>query len=357
MRSLRNLVVILLSLLVTVAAALTAPASAMGRMHLVRPGDSIQKAVDDASPGDTIVVKAGTYWESVAIQKSGITVRAQGKVTLRPPEDGSGLCNQPGEMIGFCVIPADIDFNTGEYATRTADVTITGFRIVGFEGDGVFGFGTRDLTVMSVHAVRNSEYGIASFDGVGTTFSHNAANGSAEAGLYVGDSPHADARVMMNRTWNNLFGVLVRHTHDVSVVHNTVTKNCLGIFLLDDGQAEGSGDNAVVGNWVRANNRTCEIEEIPGSPAVGGGGIIAAGSQHNLIAHNTVRRNRGDTMFSGGIVLVSGAMHNLVTHNRLSGNRPADIVQDESSSSNRFVANQCRTSMPDGLCGHGMDDD
>jgi len=360
MRCSRKLLVIVLALLLAVA-ALAAPASAGSRMRTVHPGESIQKAVDAASPGDTIVVKAGSYHESVTVQTDGITLRARGRVTLRPPDDGAGLCNAPDEMIGFCVIPADIDVNTGEYTERVEDVTITGFRVVGFQGNGVFGFGTGDLSVSRVRAIRNTEYGIASFDGVGTTFVHNAARGSDGAGLYVGDSPEADALVARNHTRNNLFGILVRHTHDVTVARNAAYRNCLGIFVLDDGQPGGSADNTVVGNRVWRNNHRCEIEEVPSLPEVGGGGILLVGSKHNLVARNLVRANRGDTPFSGGIVLVASpapsedgsfpaATHNLVAYNHLSANRPADIVEDKASMPNRFVGNHCATSSPDGLC-------
>jgi hypothetical protein len=368
MRSLKKLLVLTASVILTAPAALTAPASAAdAHVRVVHPGESIQDAVDASSAGDTVRVDPGTYRESVTIQTDGITVRADGRVTLRPPEDGSGLCNEPDETIGFCVIPADIDFNTGEYTERVADVTIMGFRVVGFGSSGVFGFGTMNLTVSWLDALRNAEYGAASFDGVGTTFVHNAARGSGEAGLYIGDSPHADALVAMNRTRNNLFGVLVRHTHDVSVVRNMVSNNCLGVFVLDDGQPGGSGDNMVARNHVWANNHRCLIEEVPSLPEVGGGGILLVGSQHNLVTRNVVRGNRGDTPFSGGIVLVttpapsedgsfSAATDNVVTHNRLSRNRPADIVEDEASSPNRFADNTCDRSIPGGLCGHNADD-
>jgi hypothetical protein len=42
--------------------------------------------------------------------------------------------------------------------------------VVGFEGDGVFGFGTENLKVSHVVAIDNSAYGVASFEGIGTTF-------------------------------------------------------------------------------------------------------------------------------------------------------------------------------------------
>ena len=60
---------------------------------------------------------------------------------------------------------------------RVRDVTITGFRIVGFD-DGVFGFGTENLKVSHVAAINNTDYGVASFDGIGTRFTRNATSGS-----------------------------------------------------------------------------------------------------------------------------------------------------------------------------------
>ena len=109
-------------------------ASASSNSLVVHPGESIQAAVDAASPGDTVVVRAGTYRESVRIQTDGLTLQAQGAVTLEPPHYGEGQCYLPGHDVGICVLPADFDPATWEYTNPVRDVTITGFRVTGFEG-------------------------------------------------------------------------------------------------------------------------------------------------------------------------------------------------------------------------------
>jgi hypothetical protein len=339
-------------------------ASASSDTHVVRPGDSIQAAIDAASPGDTVVVKSGTYRESVRIQTSGITLKAHGRVTIRPPASGSDDCYLENHDVGICVAP---DPGTGSYVGRVRDVTITGFRLVGFQGEGIFGFHTRNLKVSNVVAIDNSAYGLASFDGIGTSFIHSAVTGSNDAGLYIGDSLEADAVVSHNRVWNNAFGILARHAQKVLISDNDAWGNCLGIFLLADGQAGGSGQTAVLNNRVVGNNKVC-TQFAPGFlPVLGGGGIVLAGSKHNAILQNVVRDNvaedaQDDPIFTGGIVIVAtplanedgsndASTNNLVILNNLRGNDPADIVKDEASTPNLIVANRCRTSMPDGFCG------
>lgn len=55
----------------------------------VYPGDSIQAAIDDASPGDTITVAPGTYKEHVVINKDNLTLLgAQHDVDPRPVNGG-----------------------------------------------------------------------------------------------------------------------------------------------------------------------------------------------------------------------------------------------------------------------------
>ena len=220
---------------------------------------------------------------------------------------GYGECYQSGNAVGICVSSSEFE-PAASNAERINDVTITGFRVEGFEGDGVFGFGTENLTVSDVVAVNNTAYGVASFEGIGTKFLRNSATGSHDAGIYVGDSHDANALVKGNRAWGNALGILVRNVQNAIVSDNHSWGNCIGVFLLADGQEGGSGHIAVLNNTVVGNNEVCtQFFEGGFLPVLGGGGIVLAGSQHNVVFQNVVKDNKSDTetIFSGGIVLVA----------------------------------------------------
>jgi nitrous oxidase accessory protein NosD len=330
------------------AAASGEPHARNPQVHVVNPGESIQEAVDAARRGDKVVVTAGTYAQTVVLQKNRLTLRARGDVTLTPPAVApQGICDSDEEVVGICVVPADLNPDDFTYTSRVRGVTVNGFELRGF-GDGVLGFGTRNLHVRRVLAVDNGGYGVASFDGIGSRISWNRARGSDVAGIYVGDSPQADALVKHNRTRNNQFGFFVRHTHDVTLRNNRTWNNCIGALLLDDGQPEGSRENLVLDNRVLRNNRVC-VDDEDGT-TFSGAGIVLLGSRHNRIAHNTVRGNNAASDFSGGVVLLAQANRNRVAHNFLRNNEPVDIRKDQSSVRNRFVANNCESSQPPRIC-------
>jgi hypothetical protein len=79
-------VLVALSLLVS-----TGFASAKPKGHVVRPGESIQKAIKAADPGDTIVVLGGVHHGTVVIKKDGISLRGVDAV-LKPPANPTSPC-------------------------------------------------------------------------------------------------------------------------------------------------------------------------------------------------------------------------------------------------------------------------
>ena len=64
---------------------------------IVQPGNSIQAAVDNASSGDTIIIKPGTYTENINITKGNLTIRSESetpKIQQLNPEARQPACSQ-----------------------------------------------------------------------------------------------------------------------------------------------------------------------------------------------------------------------------------------------------------------------
>jgi hypothetical protein len=326
------------------------PASAV---HVVMPGQSIQAAVDAANPGDTIVLQPGDYAGGILIKKDGITLRGAGRSTVLS-DTGDNNCLPVAGPTGICVINPD-----GAIVHR---VTIKDLKVNGFGAFGVFGFGTDRLTVTGVAAIDSGEYGITEFESTKGAFTHNYVAGTVgDAGLYVGDVANARGTIVAdNVAVGNALGVLVRHASNVKIEDNKLMGNCVGVALVDDGQAGGQGYTRVTGNVINANNRTCPGEEAEGVPPLGGSGVVILGGRHDTIRNNTIVGNQGDpatSPFAGGVVLAPAASpeatpaeHNIVMFNVIKRNSPADVIDESGSTTNIIKHNTCGTSQPAGLC-------
>ncbi|WP_165969262.1 right-handed parallel beta-helix repeat-containing protein [Actinomadura sp. KC06] len=339
---------VVLAGLATIAPAGQAAAQAGGRTHVVRPGHSIQAAVDRARPGDTIRLKAGHYDGGVLVRKR-LTIRGEGNKTIVRPgrRDHCAKAKVPG--MGFCVV--------GWKKRPVKGVTIQQLVVRNFKGTGVFGTYTDRMKVQAVLAKHNGEYGIAQYNSTRGRFVWNwTLDNRDDAGLYVGDTANAyGTEIAWNHSSGNTLGLLIRHARHIKVHHNSLTYNCTGIALVDDSQRTGQGNTQVWKNRVSMNNRICEAHGPV--PALSGTGILFFGGDHNEIVKNTVHRNRGKLPYSGGIVLFRGtpprnrpAHHNLIKTNNVRGNKPYDLVNNSGSTTNRFRDNTCGTSNPNGLC-------
>ncbi|MFC9851910.1 right-handed parallel beta-helix repeat-containing protein [Streptomyces prasinus] len=321
--------------------------------QVVLPGQSVQKAVDAAAPGATVVLTRGTYRGSVTITKP-VTLRgAGGQTVIVPGEDEKApdACAKAGH--GICVTGTDEHPVTG--------VRIRSLTVEGFEKDGVSATRTDRLEVHRVTARSNGRWGIAQDRSTRASIRYNTASDNGDAGIYTANVFEADAEsrtydtrgtvISGNRLTGNRIGMTTRRLGNLTVEHNLVTGNCAGVFVV---LPRTVGDLTVRRNAVHENNRYCPAAAR--LPHLQGVGIVLVGTEKALVTQNAVRDNVGDSPYSGGIV-VFGSMdgvandRNVVRDNLVLGNLPADLAtRDAEGKDNKFINNVCGTSEPAGTC-------
>src|SRR5215207_5487046 len=136
-----------------VALAVTKIGSAGAQSSVVGPGESIQKAVNAADPGDTIVVR-GVHREDVIIRKDGIKLRGDDAVIQAPTRaKADSFCSRTFGTEAICVL-GDFNIKTGKLTgPRVSDVSVSGFTIRGFKSKGK---GDNTAFVIDVYAARNA---------------------------------------------------------------------------------------------------------------------------------------------------------------------------------------------------------
>ena len=329
----------------------------------VRPGTgTITAAAARADSGDTLRLKRGVFVDAVNFGGKAISVIGSGQrhttitlPTVLPPPDPNDFCRGPeGQAAGLC-------WSTPDGSVRVSDLTTVGHAI------GILGFQMNGMRVERTTGRDHDEYGLAAFESRGLRYFHNTERGDGgEAGIYIGDTPNAQASVAHNTSTGWLFGLFFRDSRNGTASDNRLTGNCAGALVLDTGP-NGPGDgfiNYEAGDWrfvdnnVVRNTRFCPDDE---GPAIGGHGIVLVGADHVRIVDNRILGNNppsgGTSGFpSSGVTILDGAVTGadapadvLVAKNRFRND--LDIFWDGSGQNIRFRDNRCRTSDPAGLCG------
>src|SRR5919112_233024 len=180
------LAIMALTLLVASGVALAVGVgSAQAANKVVGPGESIQKAVNAAHPGDTIVVR-GVHREDVVIRKDGIKLRGEDAVLEAPTRaKADSPCSRAFGPEAICVL-GDENIKTGKLeGQRVSDVSVSGFTIRGFKIAGKVGesayvidvIGARNATVVENRAIGNVASGINAFSSNNTTVVRNDVTG------------------------------------------------------------------------------------------------------------------------------------------------------------------------------------
>jgi nitrous oxidase accessory protein NosD len=343
--------------------ALVLVPGASAKTRVVKPGQSIQAKINQSDVGDVVQVRKGTYRESLDIAKDDLILEGEKGVVLEPPANPPDtLCNEFGEgaVTGICIhgqvaVPAG---GPPEVTELVRGVIVRHLTVQGFSGDGVFIYGGKQTIVRATHLLDNGGYGAFANTSRGTRFITNDVQRNGGPGLYVGDSPEANATIRKNYVKDNRGeGILLRSASHGHVRRNIIKDNCAGILVLAD--APGPARKwTIAANAVSQNNKQCAGEPDEGEPPVSGLGIGLIGARDTTVAANGLYRNRKkghESFASGGIVVRRGVggtkEHNLlIQSNGLTENSPFDISWDKIGKKIAFIDNRCDTSKPSSIC-------
>jgi len=241
---------------------------------------TIQDAVDDAVPGDLILIAPGTYYESVIVETDDIVIRGldRNEVII------DGQHERPNGFIVFSngVAIENLTshshtsngiFFTGDYGT---DIIVDGYR------------------ASYVTTYNNGLYGLYAFNAQNGVFEHSYGSGHPDSGFYIGQCNPCNAVIDNVISEHNALGYSGTNASNNIVIMNSIFRhNRLGVVpnTLDSEELAPQGNITVVGNLVTDNGN----EDTPRRSAdwdIGFGvGIVAAGGNDNLIVRNRVENN------------------------------------------------------------------
>jgi parallel beta-helix repeat protein len=302
-------------------APLSPPAARAPRTTRVRPGESIQAAIDGARPGDTIEAEPGTYPETVLVDIDGITLRGLVEEGRRPVLEGDGERTD-------AVIASGHRF------------TIEGFAVRNYTSNGITVQGATGVVFRDLQVEKTGLYGVYPVECKDVLVERVLVTGARDAAIYVGQS--RDIVVRDNEVRGNVTGIEIENSVNALVEGNHAHDNTGGIlvFLLPNNPSKVGRDTRVVRNRVVGNNHVnfgdpgSIVSQVPA-----GTGVFIMAADRTEVAENEIR---GNDSFGIAVVSLAQALPkgtafdvgpvpegNFVHDNRLTGNgkNPAASVR------------------------------
>ncbi|GAA3829080.1 right-handed parallel beta-helix repeat-containing protein [Sphaerisporangium flaviroseum] len=308
----------------------------MSLVRFVQPGESIQRALDEAGPGARIQLAEGAYAENVWIRHGGVTLNGmgRGRTLLVPgepaPVDIPRLHDASGDVVnGVSVHGEGVD-----------DVTIAGLTVRGFSGAGIYAHGISGLAVREVEALDNAVWGVYVRECHRCEVARCRASGSQYGGIALSFCSRAEGLVADNETFANAFGIFIDNSSWARVLRNTCHGNAVGMLMLNqtyEGEPDGGvRDCLVAGNDLYGNVLAGGAEPDglgAAGPPISGVGLALIGTQRVSVVDNQIHDNHpsGESVMGGAFVLGSSqgwggddAVDNHILWNRVTGNSPLD---------------------------------
>ena len=239
----------------------------------------IQWAIDNATVGDTIIVRNGTYSENVDVNKR-LTIRSE-----------SGSAN--------CIVDA-ADSNDHVFEITAGYVDIIGFSVKGKRKWAAHGIRLyADYCNISSNICSNNCYGISPFQSSYNAISNNNCSNNRNIGIsiYNGSSNTISSNICCDNTYDGI-SLSVSNYNTISNNNCSLNRWNEGIRLYDS-------------NYNTISNNTCLSNAYSG--------IYLLYSNNNIVLNNTCSSNRD------GIRLVGSDKNTILNNNYLSNRDGIDL--------------------------------
>jgi len=296
--------------------AILAPAvSAAAEIWVPEGGNqTIQQAVNNATPGDTIIVADGTYTENVDVNVDHLTIRSQ---------NGSANCivNAANPNDHVFKVAADYVNISGFTATGATGTSFSGIYLNSAQhckisennasGNyyGIYLDSSSDNT-LTENTANSNEYGIDLYSSSDNTLTNNTANSNTYYGIWL--CFLSDNNTLTSNIANsNEYGIWLSSSNSNTLTENIANSNGCGIHLW-----WWSSDNTLTNNTANSNKH----------------GIWLCSSTNNNVSCNWVQNNT-----EAGFYLVHGSTGNTIANNSIIAN---GVVKGDGSYQWQFRNNQ-----------------
>lgn len=243
---------------------------------VVQPGESIQAAVDAATPGSRILVQPGIYEQAVTIDRPQIDLVGD----LSDPAAGDVILQNPGGQ------------QNGITVTENGDgVEISGLTVRDFEENGVFLVRVEGFLLSNITAENDGEYGLFPVLSSNGVITDCRAIGHEDTGIYVGLSQNVT--VQNSSASQNVNGIEIENSSHIQVSGNETFDNTAGILvvLLPGLSVKSSTDILVSDNSVHDNNLPNLAADGFERAVPAGSGILIVGTDATTVQQNRVTGN------------------------------------------------------------------
>jgi len=243
------------------------------RIVEVRPGESIQEAVDRAGRNGIVRIYPGTYHENVLVIHHGVTIEGVIRNGKRPVLDGRNLLPDAISGLGN-------------------DFTVMNLEIRNYQGNGVVVHKARNVVFRNLILHNTGLYGVYPIECDGVLVEDCKVSGTRDAGIYVGQSRNIVVR--RNEAFQNVTGIEIENSVNAIVEDNYVHNNTGGIlvFLLPFNPSKVQDGCIVRRNRVINNNTPnfADPEAIV-SNVLKGTGIMLLAADNTEVYENEIVGN------------------------------------------------------------------